>query len=287
MNRVKWVSLSVTCALALTSISVAGAQSISFMLNGPAYLNGIRSAERTLYGNNDASNHFFDQPGTIIFTTTTDKNPLPSGWNATAGMKFEAYSTFSVSDVNPAVTVVIYDNEDWSQTPKIEQQAPATYTADFASAAHAYGFKFMSTPARDLALVQSDWNGGKLDTYYLGESPYSPSDAFPPWASGPSDYYEIQGQADISSGNISAYLAFCGTAIAEARATNPNAIIFLGISTSYGSENDWLNAIESTQAASFRNSYGPVAGYWLNLSTSQTDEDNIAELLHDLYVAGY
>lgn len=257
------------------------------MLNGPAYLSGIRSAELSLYGNNDATNHFLNQPGTIIFTTAKDKNPLPSGWNATAGMKFEAYSKFSVSDVNSAVKVIIYDNEDWSLTPSKEQTAPAKYTAKFASTVHGDGFSFMSTPARDLALVQSDWHGGKLDTYYLGESPYSPSDAFPPWAAGPSDYYEIQGQADISSGDISTYLSFCGTAISEARAKNPNAIIFLGISTSYGSESDWLNAIESTQSSSFRNSYGPVAGYWLNLSTSQTDEDNIATLLHNLYVAGY
>ena len=45
---------------------------------------------------------------------------------------------------------IMYDNENWAQTPTAEKNDPVTYMQDFTSACHAHGYKSIMAPGYDL-----------------------------------------------------------------------------------------------------------------------------------------
>jgi hypothetical protein len=98
---------------------------------------------------------------------TGTTNPNPDGLTATPVDRFTSYATFEgdVTKIDKSVyKYVMYDNENWSYTPTIEQEYPVKYMHKFASLAHSHGFHVIFEPARDLAAVdlecplQTGWN---------------------------------------------------------------------------------------------------------------------------------
>lgn len=250
---------------------------VGFMLNSELYLAGLQANDV-----NGVVNYFLNSNKTILFTNSANYNPVPSGWGALGGMKFAAYSAFqsavSGGTINAKVTVVMYDNESWSQTPSNEQVAPKTYTTNFASLAHTHGYKFMSTPARDLASVQTDWTGGVLDDYYLAQNKYAGSGHnFPPWAAQHSEYFEIQAQAHTTDGQ---YVSFATSADSQGRGANSAVKILIGVSTTYGTATDMANAVLNTYQLP------NVVGYWINLSQTTADYQKVVSFLGQLKSAG-
>lgn len=254
---------------------------LAFMMNSQIYLAGLQAIDPGLV------DHFLNTPDACFFTTNYQTNPVPEGWSSQGGLKVTSYTSFKNSfqgNMDPHVSVVIYDNEKWGndgQTPNEEQIAPAEFTRTFAGLAHDNGFWFISTPSRDLASDQTDYTGGTLDSYYLATGIYSRPGAnrpFPAWASAVSDVYEIQAQVHTTDGQ---YYSFTQQAAQEAIAANHAIRIIVGLSTNYGNAQDMYNAVISTYMLP------NVTGYWLNLSNTNADDQEIIDFLNMLRAEGF
>jgi hypothetical protein len=89
-------------------------------------------------------------------TGKADSQPATMGphWRYQSFRQFRK-DLITPGTINSAMTAVLYDNENWSQTFANEQTNPAAYTALFANLAHAYGYAFVSAPATDPVTVQT------------------------------------------------------------------------------------------------------------------------------------
>jgi hypothetical protein len=254
---------------------------LGFMLNSQIYLAGLRAIDPELV------EYFFNNPGSCLFTNNYRTNPVPDGWTARGGLKTTSYSSFKTTfqgNMDPHVSMVIYDNEKWAnngQTPHDEQIAPAEYTRLFAQLAHEIGLRFIATPSRDLASDQTDYNGGTLDSYYLATDKYSSPGVnrpFPAWAAAVSDVFEIQAQVHTTDGS---YFSFTRQAVEKAVAANKGIEIIIGLSTNYGDAQDMYNAVMSTYRLP------NVNGYWINLSTTKEDYQEVVNFLRMLRAEGF
>jgi hypothetical protein len=151
---------------------------------------------------------------------------------------------------------VMYDNEQWAQTPPGEQANPLRYERLFASLAHRHGYKVILAPAQDLVPgwgKQSFQAGHAVWRSYLSMGLASAS-------ARAADIYEIQAQpyelAVYRAQN--AYASFVAAAVEQARATNPGIVVYAGLSTLRVSSAAQL--LQDYQAT--RNL---VDGYWLNI----------------------
>ncbi len=74
-------------------------------------------------------------------------------------LDYTSYAQFSSDIASGAITYpykwVMYDPEEWSQTPASEQQDPVRYMELFGTLAHAHGLKAIEAPAMDLCSVAS------------------------------------------------------------------------------------------------------------------------------------
>jgi hypothetical protein len=149
---------------------------------------------------------------------------------------------------------VAYDNEAWEATPQREQRDPVHYETLFANLAHSHGYKVMLMPAQDL--VPGFVHDSNAWPQYLSLGLASASGRL-------ADIYEIQAQpyelaAFRQAGDFQNYVQ---QAAAQARAANPNVIVFAGLSTQRVS-----TAAQLTQ--DFAATRALVAGYWLNIPGS-------------------
>jgi hypothetical protein len=68
--------------------------------------------------------------------------------------RFRSYRVFQRAiardSINPATHWVLYDNEAWRYTPKVEQRQPVRYERLFAQLAHEHGYKVILAPAQSL-----------------------------------------------------------------------------------------------------------------------------------------
>jgi hypothetical protein len=294
---------------------------LMFMMNADLYLNGLETNNPTIGQLNpnvpiptgqDLVNHFFKNRTSILFTLKNNEDPVPSGWQSIPAMKFSAYSAFQSAvsgGIDGSIALVIYDNEEWGSctggssnaTPQSEQEQPATYTADFYNLANQHGYQFMGTPSRDLTKCQVDYSSGSIDNFYLAQSTYAcsgnnypcgsdyaghPDRPFPYWAANAAGgananvYIDIQAQAHMSDGS---YTTFTTSAQQEATAANSSVKILAGLSTNYGDSAgvDMYNAVTGTYTLP------NMVGYWINLTQSTSDYQQVLNFLYRLYNAGF
>jgi hypothetical protein len=203
------------------------------------------------------ADHFFNNNCTYVFDSPWTVSSI-AGWAYVSTADFQSYADFQTAidnrTINGAVRAVMYDNENWSQTPANEQVAPALYTQMFSSLAHANGYIFISTPATDLASSQPGYeseNTLQEEFIRLGIASVSAKVA---------DIYNIQGQSqEFVAGK---YVYYIGSVAAQARQANPSVMVMAGITTNSKGSNtptpdELYEAVISTKSI--------VSGYWLNI----------------------
>jgi hypothetical protein len=176
---------------------------------------------------------------------------------------FRSYAQFSAmirqGTIPPGVHWVLYDNERWSLTPAGEQADPVRYEQLFAELAHQHGYKVILAPAQDLVLV-NDRNG-----FQDGSTPWQSylSMGLATTSARYGDIYEIQAQRYEMSMYRSQhdYANFVAAAAAQARAANPDIVVYAGLSTQRVSGAGQL--FEDYLATR-----DLVEGYWLNIPQS-------------------
>jgi hypothetical protein len=191
---------------------------------------------------------------------------LLRGQTSTAGQQvadFRSYAEFKKmirqGAIPASIRWVMYDNEQWSLTPAGEQADPVRYEQLFAELAHQHGYKVILAPAQDLVLV-NDRNGFQDGSTswqsYLSTGLATASARY-------GDIYEIQAQRYEMSMYRSQhdYANFVAAAAAQARAANPDIVIYAGLSTQRVSGAGQL--FEDYLATR-----DLVEGYWLNIPQS-------------------
>jgi hypothetical protein len=188
---------------------------------------------------------------------------LLRGQTSTAGQEvadFRSYAEFKKMIGRGAIPAgirwVMYDNEQWSQTPAREQADPVRYEQLFGQLAHRHGYKVILAPAQDLVpgFDKKSFRGGQaVWRAYLSMGLAAAS-------ARAADIYEIQAQPYEMSVYRSqhAYADFVAAAAAQARAADPGVVIFAGLSTQRVSGAAQL--LQDYQATR-----GVVDGYWLNI----------------------
>jgi hypothetical protein len=204
-------------------------------------------------GNSVLTSNAFDTASTL------ELGNVPTSWVAQKTTSYKSYATFqSAVDAGtvPAGTVyVLYDNENWSATPLIEQQNPAKYEAILA-------------PAQDLAKAMSCYESAlTLFANYMrcGIPQLS--------AQGAPDIFEIQSQSaeDRLSTNCNSdptsYLCEVSAAVSQAHTVSPALPIWAGLATDHaGIVSTGQNLFTDTM-----NTEALVGGYWLNLPQKSTE----------------
>jgi hypothetical protein len=176
-----------------------------------------------------------------------------------------AVKTGYLATISPSYKWVLYDPENWDDTPVEEQQDPWTWLPRFGQYAHARGYRVIAAPARDLGNVADSampkMSGEDLSAWYLQtELAYA--------AALHSDIVSIQSQADTL--DIKAYQHLVEEARGEAKLANPYVKVFAGISTRYGTAAQMTAAAKSVH----------VDGFWLNVPGPDPDIGKAVEFLH-------
>jgi len=254
---------------------------------------------------------YFEYRSSILFTTNNGENPVPSGWDSEAAMKFKSYATFDsevgdTSYINSNIAMVLYDNEEWNgcgasgnPTPKDEQEDPLAYTKDFFNTAHSNNLHFMATPSRDLASCQKDYSG-TLDDFYLAEAGDACSggvpcgddyngDAdrpFPTWAAASAGsanvWFEMQSQVHSADGN---YYSFTNSAATEAVNANANVKLYAGLSTTYA-DTTTFNGSQMYDNVSSTCGIKNMEGYYITMSNDTNGWQEIVNFMYRLYANG-
>lgn len=225
-------------------------------------ISGTRIIEMQKIKNPDGKslvNHFFNNSSTMIIGKPSE-DPQPQCWSASIPLaayqsfiRFKndlcigssilnqqqnsnehdslntyAYGNFGYSKrsegINPAVKVVMYDNEQWRLTPVKEQHNASDYYALFANLAHAYGYCFLSTPSPNIVPLQKGYNPNRdlIQQYHsMGFSIFC--------SNAPAEIYNLQTQT--FEGFPKLFVSFINKSTEQAKSANPNILLFAGIGT--------------------------------------------------------
>jgi hypothetical protein len=259
--------LIVLIAALATACSGAGAQPAPSPPTSSCHP-GVSGAENWIMGNGELSAAQSASPSSVRYGVSTAHLMVlvHRGEAGSVGQEvvdFRSYAEFKKiirqGTIPAAIRWVMYDNERWSYTPADEQADPVLYEQLFARLAHRHGYKVILAPAQDL-VPRLGQNSFRKDT--PGWQPYL-SMGLAAASARYGDIYEIQAQRYEMSVYRArhAYAGFVAAVAAQARAANPDIVIYAGLSTQ-----------RVSSAAQLLQDYlatrNLVDGYWMNIPRS-------------------
>jgi len=190
--------------------------------------------------------------------------PAPPGTPVARYRSLAAFQDgLTAATLDPRYHWILYDPENWADTPVEEQQDPWTWLPRFGQYAHAHGYRVIAAPARDLgnaAFSVHPKGPEPLEAWYIR---WGVARA----AASHSDIVSIQSQALTE--DVKAYETFVAVTKDQAQRENPYVKVFAGISTRYGTAAQMAAAARSVH----------VDGYWLNVPGPAPDIAKAVEFL--------
>lgn len=112
---------------------------------------GLRHLRQSGKKGRHAAEVLFDNPHAYI--VLKDGQHKPDGWRGRATVLYPSYAAFQAAVAENDSTLasadaVVYDNEDWAQTPPNEKQDPGAYAKLFMELAHQRNLKFIAAPTQ-------------------------------------------------------------------------------------------------------------------------------------------
>ena len=201
---------------ALTLLSGGAA----FAATKPAWFMTASNVQSLSQTDSATASHFFNTASAYGAGASLIKTPVQAGYATTPVLNYTSYAQFSSDISSGAINYpykwVMYDPEDWSQTPVNEQQDPVKYMELFGQLAHAHGLKVVEAPAMDLCSVSPapTTPGCPVRPAHSG-TPGSTSPAPPPPTR---DIFVLQDESNTT--NLSQYVSLYTSAAAQAQAAN-------------------------------------------------------------------
>jgi hypothetical protein len=194
--------------------------------------------------------HFFNVPSSYGIGGSRTASPIPAGFGTVPALQYTSYAQFAADVQAGAVAYpyrwVLYDPEDWSQTPLNEQRDPGTYLRLFAQLAHANGYQVIEAPARNLGFVAGSacpkLSTETLDQWYVRCDVAGMAAAY-------SDIYLLQDEANAA--NLYEYDWLFSQAQAQALTANPLITVDSEVTTNFGTADQMTAAAQSVNADGF------------------------------------
>jgi len=166
-----------------------------------------------------------------------DQTQVPSGYGALATLKYESFAKFksdvSAGRIDPTVKVVVYDPENWADTPEQERKDPGRYLAMFRDLAKSRGYVYGAAPSRDIVTVSGGLctrrSGERISDAFLRCRIAEKAAACSSTGVCPDIY---QAQSQVHESDPAMFRWFLEQTRAQARAVNGNVTFHGGISTS-------------------------------------------------------
>ncbi len=179
----------------------------------------------------------------------------------TADFKDETLLAANINKLPTGTKAILYDDESWSYTPRVQQQDPAYYYKLAGQLAHSHGLKLIATPALDLIKVLNPSSKGNVQatSSYLKDNLAKEIASY-------ADIYEIQSQRLIQ--NQTLFNNFINQSAKQAKTANSNIAVLAGVSTCAGSPT------YQQLAQAIKNSANTVNGWWLNVPGSSPSSPN-------------
>jgi hypothetical protein len=231
------ITAGVLLAPVLGSAAAASAATTPGWLMGAGTLAGINAAA-------PAASQVLNAPTTYGAGSSLSGNPIQPGFAATPVLTYTSYAQFASDIQNSRITFpykwVMYDPEEWAQTPVNEQQNPARYMTLFGQLAHAHGLKVIMAPAMDLGYVPGSvnpWHFGETIVQWYLNSGLAAAEATA------GDIVNVQAESQTT--NVPAFDSLFNGAAAQARAANPAVQVFAEVSTVNGTVPQMTTAAQS------------------------------------------
>jgi len=268
-------SMAVGAAAALTagvtlSMLAGGAASAA---NQTAWFMTASNVQSLSQADPATAAHFFNTASSYGAGASLVKTPVQAGYATTPVLGYTSYAQFSSDIASGAIKYpykwVMYDPEDWAQTPVNEQQDPVTYMKLFGQLAHAHGLKVIEAPALDLCSVSGTayprLSGETCSAWYnrVNIAGAAATDA---------DIYVLQDESNTTS--LSQYDSLYTSSASQARAANPSISVYSELSTANGTADQMTAAAQSISPNGF---YVAAPG-----ATAQADQ-----FFQNMEAAGY
>jgi hypothetical protein len=251
-----WRPLAKLTAVA-AGAAIAGGAALSMLPGGvasaatkPAWFMTASNVQSLSQTDSATAAHFFNTSTAYGAGASLIKTPVQAGYATTPVLNYTTYAQFSSDISSGAIKYpykwVMYDPEDWSQTPVNEQQDPVEYMELFGQLAHAHGLKVVEAPAMDLCSV-SGTNyprlSGETCSQWFGRVNIAGA------AASNGDIFVLQDESNTT--NLSQYVSLFSTAAAQARSANSGVKVYSEVSTSNGTAAQMTAAAQSISPDGF------------------------------------
>jgi hypothetical protein len=182
--------VSIAAAVGLAAILLAVAFLVGFDGDGdaqppkpelepepPGHVSWVISGEDLAalrVGNAGLARRFFDNSETFVVGSPGEQDAVPRGYRSIPTLTYASLRKFEADihrgAIDPRIGAVIYDPEDWAQTPRSERDSPVAAMHRFTQLTARWGYGPILAPGRDLALSGGSCakrDGERLDQAYL------------------------------------------------------------------------------------------------------------------------
>jgi hypothetical protein len=210
----------------------------------PAWAMTAGNIQQMSKQNASVTSHFFNVPTSYGAGASLVKTPVQAGYKTTPVLSYTSYAKFNSDIKNNSISYhyqwVMYDPEDWSQTPVAEQQDPTKYMGLFGKLAHARGLKVIMAPALDLGSVTGSLlprkSGESIDKWYVRVNIAGA-------AAAAGNVYILQDESNTT--NLAEYDSLFNSAKAQAQAAHPTTSVYSEVSTANGTASQMAAAVKS------------------------------------------
>jgi hypothetical protein len=240
LSRVRsWPPLAKLAAAGAGAAIVAGAAltllsgGAAFAATRPAWMMTAGNVQSLSQVDSATAAHFFNIASSYGAGASLVQTPVQAGYATTPVLGYTSYADFTSDVKSGAIKYsykwVMYDPEDWSQTPLAEQRNPVLYMKLFGQLAHAHGLKVVEAPAMDLCSVS-----GTLVPRQSGETcaQWFARVNIAGGAAKDGDIFVLQDESNTT--NLSQYVSLYATAATQARAANAGISVYSEVSTANG-----------------------------------------------------
>ena len=194
--------------------------------------------------------HFFNTPRSYDAGGSLVSSPVRARYATTPVLSYSSYAQFksdiSSGSISYPYKWVMYDLEQWSQTPLSEQQDPVRSMTLFGQLAHAHGLKVIQAPALDLGTVPGSVlprrSGESVNQWYVRVSIAGAAGAA-------GDIFLLQDQSNTT--DPSQYTGLFHSTRAQAEAANPKVKVYSEVSTLNGTAAQMATAARSIRPDGF------------------------------------
>jgi hypothetical protein len=237
---------------AVAVIAVGTAVGLVFSSSGrahaashPAWAMTAGNIQQMSQQNSSVTSHFFNTAASFGAGASLVKTPVQAGYATTPVLSYTSYAQFSSDIQNNNISYpyqwVMYDPEDWSQTPVDEQQDPIKYMKLFVQLAHANGLKVIMAPALDLGSVSGSLlprnSGESIDQWYVRVNIAGAA------AAAGANVFILQDESNTT--NLAQYDSLYNSVAAQVQAAHPATSVYSEVSTANGTAQQMAAAVES------------------------------------------